>query len=58
MLVFLFMREPEAGAVEAIPMRSGYVIATLVVSGLLVLQMGVSPSGYIDLAAAAAKLFA
>ena len=57
-LVFLFMREPEAGAVEAIPMRSGYVIATLVVSGLLVLQMGVSPSGYIDLAAAAAKLFA
>jgi NADH-quinone oxidoreductase subunit N len=57
-LVFLFMREPEAGAVEAIPMRSGYVIATMVIAGILVLQMGVAPSGYIDLAAAAAKLFA
>jgi NADH-quinone oxidoreductase subunit N len=57
-LVYMFMREPEAGAVEAIPMRSGYVVTAIVVAALFVLQMGVAPSGYIDLAAAAAALFA
>jgi NADH-quinone oxidoreductase subunit N len=55
-LVFLFMREPSEGATVAVPMRSGYVITAMVVAGLMVLQMGVSPSGYLDLAAAAAKL--
>ena len=57
-LVFLFMREPSEGATIAIPMRSGYVITAMVVAGLMVLQMGVSPSGYMDLATAAAKFFA
>jgi NADH-quinone oxidoreductase subunit N len=57
-LVYMFMREPEAGAVEAVPMKSGYVLTAMVVAALFVLQMGVSPSGYIDIAAAAAKLFA
>jgi NADH-quinone oxidoreductase subunit N len=57
-LVYMFMREPEAGAVQAVPMRSGYVVAAIVVAAAFVLQMGVSPSGYIDLAAAAAQLFA
>ncbi|MDB4973244.1 MAG: NADH-ubiquinone oxidoreductase chain [Myxococcaceae bacterium] len=56
-LVFLFMREPAEGARVAIPMRSGYVITAMVVAGVLVLQMGVAPSGYLDLASAAAKLF-
>lgn len=56
-LVFLFMREPAEGATVAIPMRSGYVVTAMVVAGIMVLQMGVSPSGYLDLASAAAKLF-
>jgi NADH-quinone oxidoreductase subunit N len=57
-LVFLFMREPAEGAAVAIPMRSGYVVTAMVISGLFVLQMGIAPSGYLDIAAAAAKLFA
>ena len=56
-LVFLFMKEPAEGATVAIPMRSGYVITAMVVAGALVLQMGVAPSRYLDLASAAAKLF-
>ncbi|MDB4990929.1 MAG: NADH-ubiquinone oxidoreductase chain [Myxococcaceae bacterium] len=56
-LVFLFMREPAEGARVAIPMRSGYVITAMVVAGVLVLQMGVAPGGYLDIASAAAKLF-
>jgi NADH-quinone oxidoreductase subunit N len=56
-LVFLFMREPAEGAKVAIPMRSGYVITAMVVAGVLVLQMGVAPSRYLDIASAAAKLF-
>jgi NADH-quinone oxidoreductase subunit N len=57
-LVYLFMREPGEGAQIAVPMKSGYVLTAMVVAGLMVLQMGVSPSGYLDLASAAAKLFA
>jgi NADH-quinone oxidoreductase subunit N len=57
-LVYMFMREPEAGAEVAVPMRSGYVVTAMVVAGLFVLQMGLSPAGYIDLATAASKLFA
>ena len=56
-LVFLFMREPAEGAKVAIPMRSGYVVTAMVVAGLFVLQMGIAPTGYLDMAAAAAKLF-
>ncbi len=56
-LVYLFMREPAEGAPVALPMRSGYVVTAMVVAGFFVLQMGVSPSGYLELASAAAKLF-
>jgi len=56
-LVFLFMREPAEGAKVAIPMRSGYVITAMVFAGVVVLQMGVAPSSYLDIASAAAKLF-
>jgi NADH-quinone oxidoreductase subunit N len=56
-LVFMFMREPAEGAPVATPMRSGYVVTAMVVAALFVLQMGVSPSGYLELASAAAKLF-
>jgi NADH-quinone oxidoreductase subunit N len=56
-LVFLFMREPAESAEQAVPMRSGYVITTMVVAAAFVLQMGVSPSGYLEIVSAAAKLF-
>ncbi len=54
-IVFLFMKSPEEGAPIASPMRSGYVIAALVVSGYLVLQLGVLPNRMIELALSAAK---
>jgi NADH-quinone oxidoreductase subunit N len=57
-LVYMFFREPEAGAEKAIPMRSGDVITAIVVAAVFVLQMGVSPSGYLDIAALASKFFA
>jgi NADH-quinone oxidoreductase subunit N len=52
-LVYLFMRSPQPDAPIAIPMRSGYVAAVLVVSGYFVLRMGVSPDSYIRMAIAA-----
>jgi len=57
-LIYMFMREPEAGAAVAVPMRSGYVVTAMVISGLFVLQMGISPTRYLEIAAAASKLFA
>ena len=39
-LVYMYMREPAAGAPVAVPMRSGYVAAALVVSAVLVLALG------------------
>ena len=54
-IVFLFMKSPEEGAPIALPMRSGYVVAALVVSGYLVLQLGVLPNRMIELALSAAK---
>lgn len=53
-LVFLFMREPQPGAPIAVPMRSGYVNAALVVSAVLVLALGLGPSRYLDMALSAA----
>jgi len=57
-IVYMFMKAPEPGAPIAVPMRSGYVVVALVLSGYLVLQMGMAPSGYIRLVLAAAKGFA
>jgi NADH-quinone oxidoreductase subunit N len=53
-LVYMYMREPAAGAPVAVPMRSGYVGAAIVVSAILVLALGIAPSGYIDAAVLAA----
>ncbi|MDP9033460.1 MAG: NADH-quinone oxidoreductase subunit N, partial [Myxococcota bacterium] len=53
-LVYMYMREPAAGAPVAIPMRSGYVTAALVVSAVLVLVLGLTPSHYLDVAVRAA----
>ncbi|MFI5308698.1 MAG: NADH-quinone oxidoreductase subunit N [Polyangiales bacterium] len=57
-IVYMFMKAPEPGSPIAVPMRSGYVILALVLSGYLVLQMGMAPSSYIRLVLAAAKGFA
>jgi NADH-quinone oxidoreductase subunit N len=54
-VVYLFMKAPAEGAPVAVPMRSGYVVVALVVSGVLVLAMGLLPGRYIELALAAAK---
>jgi len=53
-LVFLFMKQPEPGAPEAVPMRSGYLTLALILAGYFVMKMGVSPGNYIDLAVRAA----
>jgi NADH-quinone oxidoreductase subunit N len=55
-LVYMYMREPAAGAPVAVPMRSGYVNAALLVSAVLVLVLGLMPTRYLDLAVAAARI--
>jgi NADH-quinone oxidoreductase subunit N len=54
-IVCLFMKSPEPQAPVAVPMRSGYVVAVLVLAGYLVLHLGMAPGRYIELALAAAK---
>jgi NADH-quinone oxidoreductase subunit N len=56
-LVFMYMREPAAGAPIATPMRSGYVTAALLLSALLVLLLGIVPSQSLDMAIKAAAVF-
>jgi NADH-quinone oxidoreductase subunit N len=56
-LVYMYMREPAAGAPVAVPMRSGYVTTALVLSALLVLALGLAPSGSLDVAISAATGF-
>jgi len=53
-LVFMYMREPAAGAPIAVPMRSGYVTAALLLSAVLVLILGIAPSSSLDFALSAA----
>jgi NADH-quinone oxidoreductase subunit N len=53
-LVYMYMREPAAGAPVAVPMRSGYVAAALILSAILVLVLGLMPTRYLDLAVGAA----
>jgi len=53
-LVYMYMREPAAGAPVAVPMRSGYVAAALLVSAVLVLALGLTPTRYLDVAVRAA----
>ena len=56
-LVFMYMREPAAGAPVAIPMRSSYVTAALLLSAILVLLLGIMPSQSLDMAIKAAAIF-
>jgi NADH-quinone oxidoreductase subunit N len=54
-LVYMYMREPAAGAPIATPMRSGYVTTALIVSAILVLALGLTPGRSLDVALAAAR---
>ncbi len=56
-IVFLFMKEPQAGAPQAVPMRSGYVAFALVLAGYFVIKMGVTPEPYLRMAVDAAQSF-
>ena len=56
-LVFMYMREPAAGAPVAVPMRSSYVTAALLLSAILVLLLGIMPSRSLDMAIKAASVF-
>jgi NADH-quinone oxidoreductase subunit N len=53
----MYMREPAAGAPVAVPMRSGYVAAALVLSAILVLVLGIAPGPTLDVAVKAASIF-
>jgi NADH-quinone oxidoreductase subunit N len=55
-LVYMYMREPAAGAPVAVPMRSGYVAAALLISAVLVLALGLAPNATVEMAIQAAKL--
>ena len=52
-MVYMYMREPEPGAPIATPMRSGFVVAALILAAVLVLVCGILPSSSLDIAAAA-----
>ena len=56
-MVFMYMREPAAGAVIAVPMRSSYVTAALLISAVLVLILGIVPTQSLDIATKAAAVF-
>jgi NADH-quinone oxidoreductase subunit N len=53
-LVYMYMREPAAGAPVAVPMRSGYVTVALILSAAAVLALGLTPTHYLDVAVRAA----
>jgi NADH-quinone oxidoreductase subunit N len=52
-MVYMYMREPEPGAPIATPMRSGFVVAALLLAAVLVLALGILPGTSLDIAAAA-----
>jgi NADH-quinone oxidoreductase subunit N len=52
-MVYMYMREPEPGAPIATPMRSGFVIAAILLAAVLVLAFGILPGTSLDIAAAA-----
>jgi NADH-quinone oxidoreductase subunit N len=56
-MVFMYMREPAAGAPIATPMRSGYVTAALLLSAILVILLGIVPNQSLDMAIKAASIF-
>jgi NADH-quinone oxidoreductase subunit N len=53
-LVYMYMREPQAGAPVAVPMKSGYVAAALVLAATAVLIVGLLPGSSLAMALRAA----
>jgi NADH-quinone oxidoreductase subunit N len=53
-MVYMYMREPAAGAPVAVPMRSGYVAFALLVSAVLVFVLGLAPTRYLNMVTSAA----
>lgn len=53
-LVYMYMREPAPGAPVAVPMRSGFVVAGVLLSAIFVLFMGIFPDLYLELSRQAA----
>ncbi|MFO0678824.1 MAG: NADH-quinone oxidoreductase subunit N [Polyangiaceae bacterium] len=53
-LVAMYFKEPVPGAPVAMPMRSGYVTAAILVSAVLVILLGVAPGHSLDVAVQAA----
>lgn len=47
-LVYLYMKSPEEGAPVAVPMKSSYVVAALVLASYFVMKMGLAPARYLD----------
>ncbi len=56
-LVYMYMREPPAGAPVATPMKSGYVTAALLLSAIFVLLLGIVPQSSLEMAIKAASVF-
>lgn len=42
-IVFMYMKEPKPGAPFALPMKSGYVVAALIIAAVFVLWLGLFP---------------
>jgi NADH-quinone oxidoreductase subunit N len=53
-MVYMYMREPAPGAPIATPMKSGMVVAALVLSAVLVFLLGILPGSSIEMALSAA----
>lgn len=53
-MVYMYMREPAPGAPIAVPMKSGYVAAALVLAAVFVVGLGIWPSQSLGLAIDAA----
>ena len=53
-MVYMYMREPAPGAAIAVPMRSGYVTAALLIAAFFVLAMGLWPTTSLSMAIDAA----
>ena len=49
-MVYMYMREPQPGAPIAVPMRSSYVHAALIMSAVLVIALGLWPSSSLQAA--------
>jgi NADH-quinone oxidoreductase subunit N len=53
-MVYMYMREPAAGAAVAKPMRSGYVTSAIVLAAFFVIVLGIWPSSTLSAALSAA----